>query len=631
MEFPEGRFKSLLKSARQRVWIAAAALRRDTLPRTTFVGVTGSAGKTTAKETLVAILSRRLRGRGTPATANYALSVARLVCATTRSDDFCVVELGLSAPGDFDEQLRMVRPRIGIVTGIGGDHVSAFGSREAIAEEKGKLVRALPADGVAVLNADDPLVMAMRARCAARVVTYGLSANADFVACDVDSTWPGRLRFDVAHRGTRVEVRTRFCGAHWTTSILAAIAASVELGTTLQEAAEAVAGCVPMRGRMQPHRTRGGVDIVRDDWKAPLWTCDAALDFLRTAQAPRKIAVFGTISDIRGDASRQYERVARRALDIADHVVFAGPWASRVLGMTPRSAGKTLRGFASVMQASEHLRAIARAGDLILLKGTNKRDHLERIVFAFDDEVRCWRDDCGRESFCVGCRYLHVSSSPPYDATGPDTGPPRAQATADRLAEESGQRERVLVVGLGNPEPRYRDTRHNVGCAVVDALASSRRLRWERVCDAWIARTAAPDPELTLVKLDAHVNQSGAALRALVEARRWDGCACILVHDDLDLPLGKVKVRMGGSAGGHRGVASILDAFQTDAMARVKVGVGAPPSRADAARYVLEPFPGDALPIARQAQVQAVARVLSLAATRPGAGRAAYTSTQTTS
>jgi PTH1 family peptidyl-tRNA hydrolase len=216
-----------------------------------------------------------------------------------------------------------------------------------------------------------------------------------------------------------------------------------------------------------------------------------------------------------------------------------------------------------------------------------------------------------------------VSSPPPCDATGPNTGPPQAPETADRPGEVSGRREQVLVVGLGNPEPRYRDTRHNVGCAVVDALAASRRLRWERACDAWIACTAAPDPELTLVKLDAHVNESGAALRALLEARRWNSAECILVHDDLDLPLGKVKVRMGGSAGGHRGVASILEAFQTNAMARVKVGVGTPRNRADAARYVLEPFTGDALPFVRHAQVQAVARVLSLAAARHGTGWAA--------
>ena len=614
MRFPDGRLKAFLKAARERAWIAAASLARRRLSDTAFVGVTGSAGKTTAKEILVAILSRRMRGRGTPATANYPRNVARLVCATKRSDQFCVVELGLAAPGDLDPALRMVRPRIGVVTTIGSDHVSAFGSREAIAAEKGKLVAALPTDGVAVLNADDPLVMAMRARCAANVVTYGRDRSADLVASGVASAWPDRLRFDVDHRGARVHVRTQFCGEHWVTPILAAMAASVALGVPLPAAAEAVAGCAPMRGRMQPHRTRGGVDVVRDDWKAPLWTCDAALDFVRAARAPRKIVVFGTISDLRGDASRQYERLARRALDVADHVVFAGPWATRVLGVVPPSAGKTLRGFGSVQQAGEYVRSIARPGDLVLLKGTNKRDHLERIVFAFDEEVRCWRDDCGRESFCVGCRELLVPSMPAL-RVGAGVAQPRGALRAPRAAGPAAPaRSPTVVVGLGNPGERYRDTPHNVGSAVLDALAESRGLRWEREAGAWLARTASPDPELVLVKLDAWVNESGPALRTLVDERQWDAAGLILVHDDLDLPLGRVKVRMRGSAGGHKGVASILDTFQTDTIPRVKVGIGGPEGAARAAGFVLEPFDAEDLPVVRQARDEAVLRLLALAA-----------------
>ena len=613
MRLPDGPVKDALKSVRERAWLAAATLKRTALGGTTFVAVTGSAGKTTTKELLVAILARHMQGHGTPATANYLLSVAKLVCATKRSHRFCVVELGLSEPGDIDAQLRIVRPRIGVVTSIGSDHVSAFGSREAIAAEKGRLIGFLPDDGVAVLNADDPLVAAMGARSRARVLTYGRSAAADLVAGAVEATWPGRLSFEVGYQGTRVRVGTQFCGEHWVTPVLAALAAGVALGIPLAAAADAVAGTPPMRGRMQPHRTRGGVDIVRDDWKAPLWTCDAALDFLRAARVPRKIAVFGTISDLRGDASRQYERLARRALEVADHVVFAGPWASRVLGVAPPSAGKTLRGFASVMQASEHLRAIARAGDLVLLKGTNKRDHLERIVFAFDEEVRCWRDDCGRESFCIGCRYLHVPSAPSLGGSVAAPAPLGARASPHVPRGDGALPSPAVVVGLGNPEARFRDTPHNVGYAVLDALAESRGLRWERSGDAWIARTGAPEAELYLVKLGAHVNESGTALRSLVEDRRWNPERCTIVHDDLDLPLGRVKVRMRGSAGGHKGVASMLDALQTDAIARVKVGVGRPARGSGTEDFVLKPFSGDDLPVVRAALAVAVERLLALA------------------
>ena len=628
MEFrvvrPTPGIRSILKAARNRAWIVAASLMRRTLTRTTFVGVTGSAGKTTAKELLVGILSRHMQGRGTLATANYPLHVAKLVCGTKRTDRFCVVELGLTGPGDLDDVVRIVRPRIGVVTSIGSDHVSAFGSREAIAEEKGKLVAALPADGVAILNVDDPLVMAMRARSVARVITYGRTSGADLVASAIEATWPGRLRFDVAYRGVRAHVRTQLSGEHWVSSILAAMAASMALGVRLEAAAEGVAACAPMRGRMQPHRTKGGIDIVRDDWKAPLWTCDAALEFMRQAVAPRKIVVLGTVSDITGDASRQYARLARRALAVADHVVFVGQWASRVLGVTPPDEGKSIRAFGSVRQASEYLRTLARRGDLVLLKGTNRKDHLERIVFAFDEAIQCWQDDCGRESFCVGCRYLNVPSS---SARGSDfAGADANVGSTPQWMPERGEAipSPQFVVGLGNPGARYRDTPHNVGCAVLDQLAESRQLRWERAGDAWIARTAAPDPQLYLVKLDACVNESGAVLRSLLAARHWHPGTGILVHDDLDLPMGKVKVRMRGSAGGHKGVSSILDTFQTDAIRRVKVGVGRPGAGSAASDFVLESFSGDDLPVIRKAQAEAAGRVLSLAAAGSSPGESMH-------
>ena len=454
---------------------------RRTLTRTTFVGVTGSAGKTTAKELLVGILSRHMQGHGTLATANYPLHVAKLVCATKRTDRFCVAELGLTGPGDLDDVVRIVRPRIGVVTCIGSDHVGAFGSLEAIAEEKGKLVAALPADGTAILNADDPLVMAMRARSVARVITYGRTSGADLVASAIEATWPERLHFDVdvrwcpcarpvaaVRRAMGFVDSRRHCRKHRARA------------SRSNAAAEGVAHCAPMRGRMQPHRTKGGIDIVRDDWKAPLWTCDAALEFMRKARASPQDRRGGHPLRHPGDASKQYAQIARRALAVADHVVFVGQWASRVLGVTPPDRGKSIRAFGSVRQASEYLRSLARSGDLILLKGTNRKDHLERIVFAFDEAIQCWQDDCGRESFCVGCRYLNVPSASARGSAFADAD--ANVGSVPRWVVEGGGAavSPQYVVGLGNPGERYRDTPHNVGHAVLNQLAESRQLRWER-------------------------------------------------------------------------------------------------------------------------------------------------------
>src|SRR3546814_529774 len=137
-----------------------AALHRRRLGKVTFVAITGSAGKTTANLLTHAILATAGRIQG-HRQANRSVYVMAAVIATKPSDDFCVIELGAERPGNFDSYLAAVQPRIGVVTAVGTDHLKAFNSVEAITEEKAKFIACLPENGTAVLNADDPRVMAM--------------------------------------------------------------------------------------------------------------------------------------------------------------------------------------------------------------------------------------------------------------------------------------------------------------------------------------------------------------------------------------------------------------------------------------------------------------------------------------
>lgn len=148
----------------------------------------------------------------------------------------------------------------------------------------------------------------------------------------------------------------------------------------------------------------------------------------------------------------------------------------------------------------------------------------------------------------------------------------------------------TLVVGLGNPGRGYAGTRHNVGWAVADLLAARLRVRWRRA--GFAAEVAEGDiggRRVVLLKPLTYMNRSG---EAVAEAARRYGAAgrVILVHDDLDLPLGRVRVRRGGGAGGHRGVLSVQAALGTREVGRVRVGIGRPPAGVDPADYVLAPF-----------------------------------------
>jgi UDP-N-acetylmuramoyl-tripeptide--D-alanyl-D-alanine ligase len=598
-----------LRGTRHRVLIEAASLRRRLLRRVLFIGVTGSVGKTTAKELIVALLSAQWRGRGSYITENRPEQVARLVWGTSSSDQFCVTELAAARPGVISRSLRIVRPRIGVVTTVGHDHISAYGTRERIAEEKGRLVDALPADGTAVLNADDALVAAMRKRCRGRVLTYGLTAAADVRGEQVSSVWPDRLRLTVVTADERAVVQTQLCGTHWTHSVLAAVATGLSLGMSLERCARTLAATPPLLARMEPFATPEGVVFIRDDWKAPLWTAEAGFAFMQEARAPRKVVVIGTLSDYGGDASAQYARVARRAREVADHVVFVGAWASRALRAARGDGGATLHAFSTVRQASDYLNGMLQPGDLVLLKATNRKDHLLRIILARSGQVQCWRDDCGRETFCDRCSLLSVPSAQPAAQLN-------LVAAGNSPARDADASAGDIVIGLGNPGARYAGTPHNVGHEVLDRLGAALHAQWVAQPHALVARAKWQGCELCLVKLQTAVNASGAAVQVLSEALGFAAADCILVHDDLDLPLGAVRARMRGSAGGHRGVASVLDAFQSDAVRRVKVGIGRPDGTGGAADYVLRPFAEADRAVVERSCAIAVERILSLATGR---------------
>jgi UDP-N-acetylmuramyl pentapeptide synthase len=145
---------------------------------------------------------------------------------------------------------------------------------------------------------------------------------------------------------------------------------------------------------------QGGVWFVQDDKKASAWSFDPVFEFLAAARATRKVLVVGTISDYPGSTTAAYVRLARRALAVADEVAFVGPQAERV-----RKLDAVLR-FATVREAADHFRDSLRDGDLVVLKGSNRADHLRRILLAREREVRCWRESCGKVRFCEDCRLL---------------------------------------------------------------------------------------------------------------------------------------------------------------------------------------------------------------------------------
>lgn len=607
---------------RRRGTRVAAAIHRRRLAGTTFVAITGSTGKSMTKYLVTEVLATRGQCASTRNDWNLRDTIARTVLGTSSSDRYCVVEAAAMSPRYLAPTLRLLRPRIGIVTNIGRDHWSAFGSSEAIAEEKGNVVRCLGPDGIAVLNADDPFVSAMATSTKARVITFGFGDTADVRGGDLHSAWPAPLSLTVRYGNEAVRVQTQLYGHHWHGAVLAAIATGLAEGIPLADCAEAVSRVPPRVGRMSAETDARGVTFIRDDWKASLPSIGPAIDVLATANARRKIAVFGTISDCPGNNGRWYRRTARAALDAADIVIFVGAQASLAMAVKRPQVGDRLLAFTRIRDVARFLDQTLENGDLVLLKGCNPADHLSRLALARHTTVRCWRDRCGRGYFCSDCNLLTIDSGPSAadDQPAATTGggvPGAPSPLPDALP---------LVIGLGNPGREFKGTPHNIGADIIDELAVSLGAEWHREGDAMVAMVEREGRRFVLVKFEVPMNHAGDALRRLGERRSVEPKDCVLVFDDMDLPLGKVRVRQRGSSGGHRGVASILTTFQSDEFRRVKIGVGKPGGGKLTPEELLTPFgPDDAARLA-EASRDAITRVLELVGPMPdrtGAGRRA--------
>jgi aminoacyl-tRNA hydrolase len=594
------------------VMIACARRWRPLLKKPVFIGVTGSAGKTTTKELLLGMLSHKGGAVGNDGSYSNIDKIAEALLRLMPWHSYFVTELSGHRSGEMDENLPLVQPSIGIVTLIGDDHASAAYPREAIIREKSKLIAALPPTGTAVLNADDPAVLGMAAVCKAKVITYGVSSDADLRAEDISAVWPDRLQMTLVQGVQRVRLHTRLCGTHWVPAVLGTVGGGLATGMTLAECAEALATVEPFDGRMQPVTTPDGVTFVRDDFKAPWWTLDSCFDFMRAARAKRKIIVVGELSDVGATKGNSYAHAATRSQDIADLTVFVGAWSSSALKARRPGKSDALHVFAHVRDAADYINGVTREGDLVLLKGTNRQDHLLRVILARTGAVACWRDDCRVVLFCDQCDKRMKPSGAPLLLQSQRTGQNGPQTVAAHVNCVAPYEQ--VIVGLGNPEAIYAGTPHNIGYELVDQLAATQGLTWSTHPEAWIARGELDGRPVCLIKIRLAMNATGAGLKRMSESMGFLPEQCLLVLDDLDLPIGSAKARQRGGSGGHRGVASILEAFQTDAFRRIKIGVGQTGVGRNRAEYVLTPFDAGSRAAVDVALSTAMARVHDLLA-----------------
>ncbi|MEH0820614.1 MULTISPECIES: UDP-N-acetylmuramoyl-tripeptide--D-alanyl-D-alanine ligase [unclassified Micromonospora] len=350
----------------------------DRLPQLTVIGLTGSSGKTTTKD-LIAQLTVRLGPTvAPPGSFNNELGHPYTALQATPETRFLVMEKGARGIGHVRYLCDVVPPRISVVLNVGVAHIGEFGSVENIALAKGELVEALPADGLAVLNADDPLVDAMAARTGARVVRYGEAAHADVRAVDVSLDDRGRPSYTLITPEGSAPVRLGLTGRHQVSNSLAAAAVARELGMSPAEVAVALGelGLVSTR-RMDVFDRPDGVTVIDDSYNANPASMAVALRALAGLRREGRIfAALGYMAEL-GDFERDGHReVGRLAAELGvDRLLVVGEPAAPIHeGATAVSdwGGESVL-LTDQAAAVEVLRSELRPGDVVLVKGSRYR------------------------------------------------------------------------------------------------------------------------------------------------------------------------------------------------------------------------------------------------------------------
>src|SRR4051812_29914851 len=308
-----------------RLWPALAYVgrgyRRTLARRVTIVAVVGSVGKTTTTRVVSGALDLPVH-RLALLNANSHDAMGRALLRIRPWQRRAVLEVGIEGPGQMRRQAATVRPQIVVVTAIAGDHWRSFQTLEATRDEKAHILRSLPANGIAIVNADDPNVRWMATQTKARVVLVGESEDAEIRATGIELDWPHGMRFAVHVDGETRAARIRLTGRHMVFSALAAIAVARAVGISLDDALASVAVVDPTPGRMQTMVLPNGAVVLRDDFKASTDTFASALDTFATVPAGRRIVVLGAIAEEGG--KQDYRDTARRAGEFVDKAIFVG-------------------------------------------------------------------------------------------------------------------------------------------------------------------------------------------------------------------------------------------------------------------------------------------------------------------
>lgn len=340
------------------------------------VAVTGSAGKTSTKDIIAACLGMRFHIGKTAGNFNNHFGLPLTLLRLPEEAEVAVVELGMNHPGEIRQLAAIAEPQIGAVTNVGYAHVEFFDSIEGVAAAKRELIEALPSNGVAVLNADDPRVLKFKDVHPGPSITYGTCPQADLRAENLEMHAEGGA-FSV--KGVQFE--TTLAGRHSILNILAGLTVATAFHIPLNDLVPVVAGLAPSRMRGERYAWHGAI-ILNDSYNSNPDAARSMLDVLREEPARRRIAVLGEMLELGHMAEKLHRELGAYAAQSGVDVLVGVRGVSRLMVEEARRAGfpdHAALFFEDPASAGDFLREFVRPGDAILFKGS-RGTHVEKAL-----------------------------------------------------------------------------------------------------------------------------------------------------------------------------------------------------------------------------------------------------------
>ena len=368
-----------------RALLALAADERERMAGARVVGITGSNGKTSAKDLAAAVLSARYRTHASPASFNNEVGLPMTLLGSEPSTEMVVAEMGARREGDVELLCDVARPDAVVVTNVGLAHMGIFGSWEAIVRAGEEPARWIGPGGTAILNADDPVVRGYAGACRGTVVTFGTAADADVRGEGIGLGDDGRASFVLTAGGERETVELGVPGEHMVSNALAAAAVGRWAGLTVAECAAALKGAAISRWRMETSATDAGVVVINDAYNANPESMAAALKAARRmAAGTRLAAVLGHMAELGPVSFEEHEKLGELVVRIGvERLVTVGEQARAIARAAIREGQlpKDVASYDGPAEAARDVGGWVRPGDVVLLKGSRVAA-LERVAEA---------------------------------------------------------------------------------------------------------------------------------------------------------------------------------------------------------------------------------------------------------